>query len=61
MGNQHLSLFWLTLGASALAGYNQNAPILPNRALGPGDVLTTDTKLICTPVILGPFGTCPRR
>jgi len=40
----------LTLALAGLGmglAYNQNAPILPDPKLSPGDVLTSDTKIIC--------------
>ena len=40
-----LALALACLGV-ALA-YNQNAPILPDPKLSPGDVLTSDTAIIC--------------
>ena len=42
--------FLLALLASSPAlAYNMSAPILPNPKLSPGDVLTSDTKIICVP------------
>ena len=37
----------LLLLASSVLAINRNAPVLPNPRLSPGDVLTTDTTLIC--------------
>ena len=37
------------LTSTASLAYNQNAPILPDPKLSPGDVLTSDTRIICVP------------
>ncbi|MGY2896917.1 HNH endonuclease signature motif containing protein [Deinococcus sp. UYEF24] len=42
-----LALAALTLGSGLAAGYNLSAPILPDPKLSPGDVLTSDPKLVC--------------
>ena len=44
-----LLLAALTLGSGLAAGYNLSAPILPDPRLSPGDVLTSDPKLVCVP------------
>ncbi|MFC4455228.1 hypothetical protein [Deinococcus sonorensis] len=36
-------------GVASAQSYNMQAPILPDPKLSPGDVLTTDTKVICKP------------
>ena len=42
-----LALAALTLGSGLAAGYNLSAPVLPDPKLSPGDVLTSDPKLVC--------------
>jgi len=37
----------LTFGSALAAGYNLSAPILPDPKLSPGDVLTSDPKIVC--------------
>ena len=37
----------LAVTGSTLASYNLNAPILPDPKLSPGDVLTSDPKIVC--------------
>ncbi|MGI8747108.1 MAG: hypothetical protein ACR2J4_01970 [Deinococcus sp.] len=42
-----LVLAGLALSSVLAAGYNPAAPILPDPKLSPGDVLTTDPKIVC--------------
>ncbi|WP_189093547.1 sunset domain-containing protein [Deinococcus ruber] len=45
-----IGLFLVAMTSSALAAtYNMAAPILPDPKLSPGDVLTSDTAIICKP------------
>jgi len=43
----HVTGLALTLLTSSALAINQNAPILPDPRLSPGDVLTSDPKIIC--------------
>ncbi|WP_407571772.1 hypothetical protein [Deinococcus altitudinis] len=47
MHRAFLLLAALTLGSGLAAGYNLSAPVLPDPKFSPGDVLTSDPKLVC--------------
>ncbi|MGY2896144.1 HNH endonuclease signature motif containing protein [Deinococcus sp. UYEF24] len=47
MHRAFLLLVALSFGSGLAAGYNLSAPILPDPKLSPGDVLTSDPKLVC--------------
>ena len=42
-----LLVMGVTCGPVLATGYNLSAPILPDPKLSPGDVLTSDPKIVC--------------